>query len=177
MGYTLKPAARRIGCALTLSLLLTVGLAADAVGREKPLRLAQSQVSAACISNCNSQYLLCSNQCPAAGATSQFAPDINVPQTIQSNRVDILQNQQPIQCRLNCTLAATILLGHLPLSENPSAAIVALSLRRARASLTAKRARLRPCCGAGPRRAPRGACRRRGRSAARPRPPCSRATA
>jgi hypothetical protein len=41
--------------------------------------------------------------CPAAGTISQIQPDINVSQTIQGNRVDILQNNQPIQCRLNCT--------------------------------------------------------------------------
>jgi hypothetical protein len=41
--------------------------------------------------------------CPAAGTISQIQPDIDVSQTIQGNRVDILQNNQPIQCRLNCT--------------------------------------------------------------------------
>ena len=67
------------------------------------VRLAQSQVSATCMTNCNSQYQTCANQCPVSGTVSQIQPDINAGQVIQQNRIDILQNTQPIQCRLNCT--------------------------------------------------------------------------
>lgn len=89
--------------ALAVSVLLALGYTGQAIGADRPLRLAQSQTSAACMNNCNSAYATCANQCPAAGATSQIAPDINVAQGIQGNRVEIIQNTQPIQCRLNCT--------------------------------------------------------------------------
>jgi hypothetical protein len=89
--------------ALAISVVLALGYAGKAIGADRPLRLAQSQTSAACISNCNSAYATCANQCPAAATTSQVLPDINVATNIQGNRAEIVQNNQPIQCRLNCT--------------------------------------------------------------------------
>ena len=90
-------------CALAFIPALAIGLSCPASGGEKPARLAQSQVSASCMASCNTQYLTCANQCPVSGAVSQNQPDINAGQVIQQNRVDILRNAQPIQCRLNCT--------------------------------------------------------------------------
>jgi hypothetical protein len=58
------------------------------------VRLAQSQVSATCMTNCNNQYQTCANQCSASGTVSQIQPDINAGQVIQQNRIDILQNTQ-----------------------------------------------------------------------------------
>jgi hypothetical protein len=70
----------------------------------KPLQVAQSQTNFACITNCNSANITCINQCPAAGTASQIAPDVNAAQALTNlNRIDILQNVSPIQCRLNCT--------------------------------------------------------------------------
>lgn len=89
--------------ALAIGVLLALGCSGQAIGADRPLRLAQSQTSAACMNNCNTAYATCANQCPAAGATSQILPDVNVAQNIQGNRIDIIQNNQPIQCRLNCT--------------------------------------------------------------------------
>jgi hypothetical protein len=89
--------------ALPVSVLLAIGLSVYAIGAERPLRLAQIQDSTACISNCNTQSALCTNQCPVSGTLSQSQPDINAGQVITQNRIDLLQNAQPIQCRLNCT--------------------------------------------------------------------------
>ena len=91
---------------LLVSLVLAIVICGAASAAEKPLRLAQGsqgQTSFACTNNCNSQYSTCSNQCPSAGTLSQNQADINAGQVITQNRIDILQNNQPIQCRLNCT--------------------------------------------------------------------------
>lgn len=87
---------------LAVFVLLSIGMSGHALAGSKPLRLAQSQ-SAACLSNCNNQYVTCSNQCPVSGTVAQNQPDINAGQVVTLNRIDILQNNQPIQCRLNCT--------------------------------------------------------------------------
>ena len=86
-----------------ISVLLALGYSGQAIGADRPLRLAQNQTSFACINNCNSAYATCANQCPAAATTSQILPDVNVAQNIQGSRAEIIQNSQPIQCRLNCT--------------------------------------------------------------------------
>ena len=64
--------------ALAVSVLLALGCTGQATGADRPLRLAQSQTSAACMNNCNSAYATCANQCPVAGTASQIAPDVNV---------------------------------------------------------------------------------------------------
>ena len=90
--------------ALPISAILALLFCGAVVAAGKPFRLAQSQTNFACINNCNSASTLCINQCPAAGATSQIAPDINSAQVLpNTGRIDVLQNVSPIQCRLNCT--------------------------------------------------------------------------
>ena len=89
--------------ALAISVVLALGYSGQAIGADRPLRLAQSQTSAACIGNCNTAYATCANQCPTAANLSQVLPDVNVATNIQGNRAEIIQNNQPIQCRLNCT--------------------------------------------------------------------------
>lgn len=94
---------------LSVSLLVGVSMSYPAIGGGKSIRLAQNpsvsspSTNFACVNNCNTQYMTCSNQCPAAGTVAQNQPDINAGQVITQNRIDILQNSQPIQCRLNCT--------------------------------------------------------------------------
>ena len=93
---------------LSASLLIAISMSGPAIGAEKTIRLAQnpstlSPPSFACVNNCNTQYLTCSNQCPTGATISQNQQDINAGQAITQNRIDILQNTQPIQCRLNCT--------------------------------------------------------------------------
>ena len=99
------PEMKRILLSVSLVLMTAFG---SANGAEKTIRLAQnpsvlSPSTFTCTNNCNTQYLTCANQCPAAGTLSQNQPDINAGQVITQNRIDILQNTQPIQCRLNCT--------------------------------------------------------------------------
>jgi hypothetical protein len=96
---------RRFLLSVSLVLMSAFG---PAIGAEKTIRLTQnpsalSPPSFACVNNCNTQYLTCSNQCPTGGTLSQNQPDINAGQVITQNRIDLLQNTQPIQCRLNCT--------------------------------------------------------------------------
>ncbi|MGZ8322223.1 MAG: hypothetical protein ACXW3N_03855 [Rhodoplanes sp.] len=88
--------------ALALSILLATGFSGSAIGGEKALRLAQGQVSTACIGNCNSQYQQCASVCPISGPRSQSTtPDtITAPST---GRIDQVQGNEPVQCRLNCT--------------------------------------------------------------------------
>jgi hypothetical protein len=43
--------------ALAFVPVLAIGLSGQAIGGEKPVRFAQSQVSATCMANCNTQYL------------------------------------------------------------------------------------------------------------------------
>ena len=94
---------------LPISAILALLFCGAVVAEGKPFRLAQnqtipSQTNFACISNCNSANNICLNQCPVAGAINQIAPDINAAQVLSNqNRIDIIQNNAPIQCRLNCT--------------------------------------------------------------------------
>lgn len=97
---------KRVLLSVILVLMSAFG---SAIGSEKMIRLAQNpsvsspSTSLDCVNNCNAQYLICSNQCPAAGTVSQNQTDINAGQVVTQNRIDIIQNNQPIQCRLNCT--------------------------------------------------------------------------
>jgi hypothetical protein len=88
--------------ALALSILLATGFSGFAIGGEKPVRLAQGQVSTACIGNCNSQYQQCASVCPISALRGQSTtPDtITAPPT---GRIDQAQGNEPVQCRLNCT--------------------------------------------------------------------------
>jgi hypothetical protein len=93
---------------LVVSLLLAIGVSNPAIGGEQSIRLAQNPPTTFdCINNCNSQNALCTSQCPASGVLSQNQPDINAGQLVlppgTSGRVSDIQNNQPIQCRLNCT--------------------------------------------------------------------------
>jgi hypothetical protein len=88
--------------ALALCILLATGFSGFAIGGEKPLRLAQGLVSTACIGNCNSQYQQCASVCPISALRGQSTtPDtITAPPT---GRIDQVQGNEPVQCRLNCT--------------------------------------------------------------------------
>lgn len=90
--------------ALTISPIFAILFFGTVLAVGKPLQVAQSQTNFACVTNCNSANITCINQCPAAGTASQTAPDVNAAQALTNlNRIDILQNASPIQCRLNCT--------------------------------------------------------------------------
>ena len=109
---------------LAISVVLALGYSGQAIGADRPLRLAQNQTSAACFGNCNTAYATCANQCPVAGNLSQIAPDINVATNIQgkSGRNHSKEPADSMSPELHKPTA--VLLGDVPL-RTPRSALAA----------------------------------------------------